>query len=182
MKSAIHIVCGSLLLLVSATFAFAQTAAPAAERKSNNKEAVRIYRRYEKSRNEMITETRPMPIFGNILGGLDMNVSYISQGKTPTKPLSVNITFMSSNPEHEHRRDLTVKADGEVLHLGTMEYRKVPDSNLGFIGRLSLSLPIDAFDRIASARKVQMELGVEKFDLEERHLKKLFGLMNTMTR
>jgi len=159
---------------------FAQVAAPTPVPKS--KDVVRIYRRFEKSRNETITETRPMPVFGNILGGLDMNVSYISQGKTPTKPQSVNIAFFSSNPEHEYRRGLTVKADGEVLRLGSMEYRRIPDSNskVGFIGKLSLSVPVDTFNRIASAKKVHIELGVQEFDLEGRQLKKLFGLMSAM--
>jgi hypothetical protein len=180
MKPVVHIILGSLLLLICATLVFAQAAAPTPERKNNDREAVRIYRRFDKSKNETITETRRMRIFGSILGGLGMNASYISQGKTASRPQSVNITFISSNPEHEFRRDLMMKADGEVLHLGEMEYRKIPDSNLGFIGKLSLSLPVDTFNRIASAKKVQVELGAEKFDLEERHLKKLFGLMNAM--
>ncbi|MCA1592273.1 MAG: hypothetical protein LC754_06405 [Acidobacteria bacterium] len=163
-------------------FGFAQDVAPTPAPKSKNKESVRIYRRYEKSKNETITETRPMPIFGNILGGLDMNVFYTYLGKSSTTPQSVTINFTSSNPEHEHRRDLIVKADGEVYQLGTMEYRRLPDSNFGFPGKLSLSIPVEAFNRIANAKKVHMKLGTEDFDLEERHIKKLRGLASAMTR
>lgn len=124
-----------------------------------------------------------MPIFENNLGGFDMNVFYTYPGKSPTPPQWVTINFISVDPEHEYRRDLIVTADGERYHLGVMEYRKIPDSNsrLGLNGKLTLSIPVAAFQRIANARGVQMKLGTVDFNLDGRHQRKLYGLLSAMS-
>ena len=173
---------GSFLLLTCAVVGIAQDVSPTPEAKKKDKDAPRVYRRYEKSRDETITETRSIPVFGSILGGLDMNVYYTYQGKSLSTPESVSITFISSDPEHQHRRELVIKADDQVYNLGTMEYRKIADSfsQAGITGKLSLSIPVESFKQIAGARKVHIELGIQRFDLEERHLKKLRGLAAAM--
>ncbi len=183
MKRLLQTFSGSFLLFTCAMFGVAQEVVSTSVAKSDEKGSVRIYRRYEKSRNETTTETKLMAIFGNNLGTLDMNVSYTSAGESSTAPHSVTITFISSNPEHQHNRNLIVKADGELFKPGAMEYLRVPDSNAksGFTGKLSLPLSVEAFSRIARAKNVHIELGPENFSLEKRHLWKLRGLVDAMT-
>ena len=51
----------------------------------------RIYRQYDKSKNETITSAHPIPASGSPLGGLDINVYYTYPGKTPAVPQSIFI-------------------------------------------------------------------------------------------
>lgn len=181
MRCAAFTLAAAVSMLTWATAALAQDVA--ASPKSKSKDSVRIYRRYEKSKNQTITETGFMPIF-KFWDGLDMNVSYTSPGVSPAAPQAVVIVFNSADPEHEHRRDLVVRADGEVYRLGAMDYRRAPKEfgNDGFIGKMTLSVPVDTFNRIAGAREVSVTLGAADFRLEERHLKKLRGLASAMSR
>jgi hypothetical protein len=173
----------TLLLLICVVLGTAQSVAPIPSPKSKDKASVRIYRLYDKSKNQTITSAYPIPASGYPLGGLYINVYYTYPGKTPAVPQLVIIRVIApdSELEYEDNRELAVKADGAVYRLGRMDYQKIPESGFGgFTGILSLTVPVEVFSRIASAKKVHIKLGSSDQDLEERDLKKWRALVGNM--
>jgi hypothetical protein len=149
-----------------------------------------VKKRYNKSSGVTTIQTAPKRIHGprvpagnaRLNGfGLSMMTSYTYPGKTPVKPASVTLTFVSTEVSaiFKEKRDLTITADGEVFRLGSMTYQAIP---LGFSvdERLTQSLPFDLFMRIAGAGKVHVQLGDDSFDLGQKHLKTWRGLAASM--
>lgn len=171
------------LLLICAGLSMAQDVAPANQGK--DKDSVRIYRRYDKSKNETVTETGAMSLYlstKSVLDQLDLNVLYTYPGQSPTMPQSVNLKIVSTHYELQYQQDLTIEADGEAFELGKMQYRRMATTDLeGFTGELSLTIPVGTFKRIAGAKEVRLKIGTLDVSLEKRHLKKMSGLVEAMT-
>jgi hypothetical protein len=188
-----------LLLLVVVVPGIAQTGAP--RQKEEKKYSIEIYRRYDKGKDETVTETGIVPISESsegpvFMGALDMNVFYTYRGTSPVLPQSVTIKIFSFYPPFQHRHDLTLVADGETFQLGDMQYRKRARNNSplfvrsgpvdvgsmdGFIGEMTINVPVETFKRIAGAKKVHLKIGTMDRDLQKYHLEKLSGLASAMT-
>jgi hypothetical protein len=189
-----------LLLLVSVVHGIAQTGAT--RQKEEKKYSIEIYRRYDKGKDETVTETGIMPINENsegpiLMGALDMNAFYTYRGTSPVLPQSVTIKIFSFHPPFQYRHDLTVVADGETFQLGEMQYRKRASNNSpdfsygrggpvdaasmrGFMGEMTITVPVETFKRIAGAKKVNFKIGTMERDLQNYHLEKLSGLVSAM--
>ncbi len=151
---------------------------------------IEVKKRYNKSSSVTTIQTVPKRIHGprvpaggaRLNGfGLSMMASYTYPGKTPVKPESVTLTFVSTEVSaiFKEKRDLTITADNEVFRLGRMTYQAFP---LGFSvdEHLTLSIPTDLFMRLSGAGKVHVQLGDDSFDLGPKHLKNLRGLAASM--
>src|SRR5918912_4185797 len=115
----------TFMLLVFFIPVAAQRVAP----KQQDKYAIDIYRRYDKGKDETITETGSMPIDmssegPSLMGLLDLNFFYTYRGTSPVVPQAVTVKINSFHAGFQARHDLVIIADGETFQLGKMEYRK----------------------------------------------------------
>jgi len=156
--------------------------------KPQNEERINVYRKYDKKKRETVTQSDLMLIYGPEPGpyslgfGLSMFASYSFPDQKPSAPETITLSFISSENRYvfAFERDLTIKADNDILKLGKMDYQQIRSSSQVASEKLWLPLSREVFGRIANAKRVHVKLGEKEFDLNEHHLKNLQGLINSI--
>lgn len=169
--------------------ALAVVATTYAQEPATKQDKVNVYRKYDKNKQETITGTELMLVYGPAgpysLGfGLSTRAAYVFPGRTPSPPEDITLTFMSSEDSYvfTFERDLTIRADGEVFQLGKMEYSQIEKTLRAAYEKLWISIPRDVFARIANSKKVHVKLGQKEFDFTEKHLKHFQALISSIGR
>ncbi len=124
---------------------------------------------------------------GQALLGLELIVGYSSSGYLPTKPDHFFFIFDSYSRDwrflEERNRELNLLVDGQALRLGVMERvkHKINTSTYGVSVNelLFVTVPYEAFVRIAHARLIEMQLASSEFRLSDKQTQVLRDLLTS---
>ena len=140
--------------------------------------------RREKRYLEQLTTRRPGPGVPPPTVLELSTVFYSYPGKNPTRPRKVSFTFRSGRDRRKFQanRNGAVSADGTVVHEGQLEAGPltIQENNQPVEDVLTFVVPVDAFLRVARAKKVRFRIGPEDYNLDGDQSKKLRILADMM--
>src|SRR2546430_8919599 len=124
---------------------------------------------------------------GQALLGLELIVGYSASGYLPTKPDHFFFVFDSYSRDwrflEERNRELNLLVDGQPLQLWVMERvkDKINTSTYGLSvnERLFMTVPYEAFVRIAHAKLIEMQLASSEFRLSDKQTQVLRDLLTS---
>jgi len=107
-------------------------------------------------------------------GELRLSAFFTYKGKTFVKPESIGLIFLSVNVptnrwELSKQKDLEISADDSHWSIPNVQVVDSKNGNNLVIESLGVSIPCEAFARIANAKKVKLRLGDRRFDLTKQH-------------
>ena len=107
-------------------------------------------------------------------GELRLSAFFTYKGKNFVKPQSIGLIFLSVNVptnrwELSKQKDLEITADDGHWNIPNVEIVGSKRGNNLVIESLGVSVPCEAFARIANAKKVKLRLGDRRFDLTKQH-------------
>ena len=152
-----------------------------------------ISTKYDKSKDATVVQLNPILVSDEeyfasayllTVHNLFMQAYFVYQGKTPSAPPSVVMTFVSlkhAQRYYQKDRNLSFTVDGAPLDIGEaqlVQFQAMGDNVLKEI--LSIEVPYDKFKSIANAKKLKMKLGKTEWDLKKKQLKALRDLAGRM--
>ena len=107
-------------------------------------------------------------------GELRLSAFFRYRGKTLIKPESIGLIFLSVNVpanrwELSKQKDLEITADDSHWSIPNVQIVDSKNGNNLVIESLGVSIPCEAFAKIANAKKVKLRLGDRRFDLTKQH-------------
>src|SRR2546421_4047938 len=193
MKHLITISNAAVVILLAATLSVSQNtnsnSVPKPEAKTNN----HIKTKYNQSKNETTVNLKTLALSNSMnreitreseFGNLDLDVSFTYQGKQPSKAVE-NAAFKfkgtSKNQFWQKSQNLVaVIDDASGIVLGPTSYSSTSQT-FYFEENMSISIPYEAMQRIASAKTLAFQLGTRNIRVTNEQLSDLRAMATLMT-
>ena len=193
MKHLITISNAAVVILLAATLSASQNtnsnSVPKPEAKTNN----HIKTKYSQSKNETTVTLKTLALSNSMnreftreseFGNLDLDVSFIYQGKQPAKAVE-NATFKfkgtAKNQYWQKSQNLVaVIDDASGVVLGPTSYSS-NSQTFYFEEIMSISIPYAAMQRIATAKTLAFQLGTRNIRVTDEQLNDLRAMATMMT-
>ena len=189
MKQMLIIICASLITTISA---LAQKSSQDKVEISTNppppalsfpvvKELGKAKAMYNQRADKLITQTAPIPVWGDRRRNIGLQAEFVSSGKKLVKPSSITLRFFShaSDRTYADNRAVTIKLDGSEVLSETAHYEEGNTNGEIFLISVTQEVSYEMFSKILAAKKVEIKIGPTEFELNEsgrealRDLKKL---------
>ena len=193
MRSLITIPNALLAILLAATLCASENRNSNSSQKPDAKTNSHIKTKYNQSKNETTVSLKTLALTNSMnreitreseFGNLDLDVSFIYQGKQPAKAVE-NATFKfkgtSKNQFWQKSQNLVaVIDDASGLVLGATSYSS-NSQTFYFEEIMSISIPYAAMQRMASAKKLAFQLGTRNIRVTDDQLNDLRAMATMMT-
>jgi hypothetical protein len=177
------------LVLVSTSFGFAQDDKQAAAKAKSKY----LKTKFDKGKDITTVSLKTISLSGSMtqevgnladVPQLDLDGSFTYQGSQMVKPVeATTLAFktFSRYPVYQRGQNLVGVLDNDrALMLGATEY-KSSSRTFGIEEILSISVPLDAMQKIADAKTVKFVLGAREIKLKEKDHEALRELARAMT-
>jgi hypothetical protein len=140
-----------------------------------------ISERFVDLNNLTIVFTQSLPVKVPAPGAADpqqqlsITLYYTYKGKNPAHSKIYGITFDSAAKKFRYiydvNRSLTAVIDGERLSLGRMRLYSTGKTRTHARETLLMEIPRKTFDKFTGAASIRIELGADKFEIADDHLR-----------
>jgi hypothetical protein len=178
--------------LVYTALSFAQGTKPAEVAKHKFKHNGEIDSRYDASSDKTIVVLNPYKIPPKSQDVFSIMCGFTFKGRTISAPPdSIEFHIFSDGIsgwkfDNEKKRMLSATIDGEHVQLGEMKIVNTRhyafNGRNGFLEQVYIQLTYEALVKVASGKRVWLNIGEEKIRLEDEHLEALRDLASRMAR
>lgn len=184
------------LMVGCALLAPAQAIEKAADAKSKSDHKTKVDVHYDKKKNATTVGLAPLTVWsatgeGRSLNSIELSAAFTYPGHNIAVPKTVDIVISASSTsgrQFTYEHNLVVTADDVRLNFGEMKvFGSRTNSPIPQIGgsvlafeMLALSIPYEDWLKIATAKKVKMQVGSRQVELSNKHLQALGDLAELM--
>jgi hypothetical protein len=139
---------------------------------------------YNKSKDEAISQTRQLLVFGKPFEGdsIGLVVRFTSAGKTVMKPKQMTLAIYPFTKDRTYVDNRTIKIFLEKKQIlsSTSKFVRAHSDGRIILAALEQEIPYKEFVEMSEAKVVKMQIGPTELELTESHIQAFRDLLRTI--
>ncbi|HLM60065.1 MAG TPA: hypothetical protein VK308_04625, partial [Pyrinomonadaceae bacterium] len=137
---------------------------------------------FNERKNEAISQTAFLRVFGKSLDGIGLVARFTSPGKIVAKPEKIILGISPAAKDRTYVDDRTVKIflGKKQLLSSTSKFVSANSDGRIIVAALEQEIPYKDFIKLSKAKQVKMQIGPTEFELKESDIQAFSDLLKTI--